>query len=713
MPNLRITQGSTIVDGDGITSTTRLGIVVGVPWALSLQGASVGSYAWVLGVALGSNDQLSSTTAPSPTGTFTKAGNYFITLNGTYTLPLNVTSTVPNVYEGPVVPSNLSPTQAPVPAQGSSIISDSTKPASLLVTDVNGLQAPISLVRSGATGSRPNGSTIGLFVGFQYYDTTLGSPIWWNGSSWVVGSITNTTTAFSNVTAARGMAAQPFSQLSNGSSILWIDSFKDYFRWNATSTSTDDGIQVINPTLNGVNPGRLIRMLVPATEWMQQLLWTVDSVAGNDENIGSAGAPIKTDAERQRRMGPAPLWNGGAYHVRWVNDVPATDPVRVVGTRARNSNIFLHGSATDGQGQSILFNGSITALTALDNSTAGATHAWHLTAGALSVSWTASSLMNHRIRMTSGVSLGAKSFAIKDLGSKQARCDEFLIKNTYTFPFNFQLNTKAPPSNGDTFVVERLTSIASFFWHIEDVDDGGLNTTFVQGCVESLALGVDSAGNVLGDFNVIVGGDDILCFDGCMCVWFGAGYGGTLFFGSTGIYGQMQPGAWQNVALSGGHYLGSVPPNLGLNAANLFLELQNNFIFQLSGGTFRVQCFCQFFDVGIFDSTASMRLQGTRVEFLGKVWGTGNAGRIAEFDPAARALFSSNAAFPISVGTTPEFGFIFAGTTRTSIPAFDVATNTYTADRTATVTHLTATIAAGGFNNSMADPVSGGALVKQ
>jgi hypothetical protein len=35
---------------------------------------------------------------------------------------------------------------------------------------------------AGATTARP---TIRLLIGQQYFDTTLGLPIWWNGSDWI------------------------------------------------------------------------------------------------------------------------------------------------------------------------------------------------------------------------------------------------------------------------------------------------------------------------------------------------------------------------------------------------------------------------------------------------------------------------------------------------------------------------------------------------
>lgn len=37
-------------------------------------------------------------------------------------------------------------------------------------------------VRSGTTGNRP--ALTSAHTGFQYYDTSVGKPIWWNGSAW-------------------------------------------------------------------------------------------------------------------------------------------------------------------------------------------------------------------------------------------------------------------------------------------------------------------------------------------------------------------------------------------------------------------------------------------------------------------------------------------------------------------------------------------------
>jgi hypothetical protein len=41
---------------------------------------------------------------------------------------------------------------------------------------------PINLVNSGTTANRPTGAK--LYIGFSYYDTTLGKQVWWNGTDW-------------------------------------------------------------------------------------------------------------------------------------------------------------------------------------------------------------------------------------------------------------------------------------------------------------------------------------------------------------------------------------------------------------------------------------------------------------------------------------------------------------------------------------------------
>lgn len=44
------------------------------------------------------------------------------------------------------------------------------------------LQTPFALQKTGTTAERP---TATLLEGQEFFDTTLGQPVWWNGSVWV------------------------------------------------------------------------------------------------------------------------------------------------------------------------------------------------------------------------------------------------------------------------------------------------------------------------------------------------------------------------------------------------------------------------------------------------------------------------------------------------------------------------------------------------
>ncbi|OIN55728.1 hypothetical protein [Arsenicibacter rosenii] len=54
--------------------------------------------------------------------------------------------------------------------------------ATVLVTSDGRRYKPVVPGRNGTTANRPG--TVGLPTGYPYYDTTLGKPIWWNGSAW-------------------------------------------------------------------------------------------------------------------------------------------------------------------------------------------------------------------------------------------------------------------------------------------------------------------------------------------------------------------------------------------------------------------------------------------------------------------------------------------------------------------------------------------------
>lgn len=45
--------------------------------------------------------------------------------------------------------------------------------------------APVGLIRYGTTAERPVLDDSDEYIGFEYFDTDLSSPVWWNGTEWV------------------------------------------------------------------------------------------------------------------------------------------------------------------------------------------------------------------------------------------------------------------------------------------------------------------------------------------------------------------------------------------------------------------------------------------------------------------------------------------------------------------------------------------------
>ncbi len=232
---------------------------------------------------------------------------------------------------------------------------------------------------------------------------------------------------------------------------------------------------------------------------MSQKSWFIDSVNGSDGQNGlTAQTAIKTDAERQRRMGSFPVWNAGAYHIRYLNDLPLSDPVILTGRRTSQTTIFLHGSTIDGHGKAILY--TVAADAVVINFNRATNIPVQVASAGLPVSWTASGLIGQRMRRTNGTAV--LTWPVKDLGAKNARCCIALDTAPFTVPFN-PATAQTALVNGDTFVVESLVKIPNFSCDIISSDDISVNTPGVNGIVvESLdvgnaALAIEQAQGVL------------------------------------------------------------------------------------------------------------------------------------------------------------------------------------------------------------------------
>jgi len=460
--------------------------------------------------------------------------------------------------------------------------------------------------------------------------------------------------------------------------------------------------------------GQVLTLRGGAPAIMRQLDWFIDPINGSDSNVGdSAGAPLRTDEQRQLRMGESPVWSEGAYHLRYLNDM-----TRVVlrGRRLPGSIIFVHGSATDGAGQSVLYSGTIDALTARSYA---ANQPWDVTSSDLPTSWTTSSLVNERMRLTSGTAMGAKSWALKDLGSKKARFAEFNSAGVFVYPFTSTGGTDVSPSSGDSFVIERLTKIPELFINVGT----GFDNSNIPGCVVFESLDV-------GETAMCGAPTDRVSFVGCKLrfpntlgsLFQSMNFSACMFYGASGtlLFPNCLAVNINGCCMGGG--AGAFNMRVLQTATSFRLMVQGaRAVFVAEAGNDLSGW--QLGQLGVFDSDLGIVCKSPQGIMLRDasantvLWGTGLSIASLDIRPGCSVLYHDGGLtratnFPIaSSGNDIRIGG------RLAVPAFDRTTKTYTADRTVSFDNLLATVAAGGFCPNVAgapelvDPNTGTAFL--
>ena len=489
--------------------------------------------------------------------------------------------------------------------------------------------------------------------------------------------------------------------LVDGTSLAWVESVKDTWRWDATSTLTADNITVANPTANGANPGRFIRELISAPEWMTQTTWVMSS-SGNDENTGlDAANALLTDEERRRRMGSnGQFLANTAYHLRYLTDGYLS---RVEGFKGTNTVIYIHASMNDGEGD-LFFSGTATTVTALNPAT---NTRLQVTSASVPVSWTASNLLLKRLRMTSGAAIGAHAWVIKDQGgaapNATAALTEMLIPaaSLNAAPFVLPAATVTNPGNGDTFVVEGLRSVPEISVELRNQPNASpIVTTVILDSLNGLVARSDNTkvyayGCQVSSQGQIISATyrdcriDALFDDGGLKSIQGGFANGGLTFVANGSLGQS---IIDHFTFQGSQFL-ILAGTSGVN-----------------GELWRMG------QIGIYDNSATIstiyakgvvRLGATPATVL---YGSGNAGAFFVFQPQGVILTAKNFLSTQTVTTTFASQFVEGdgGTLSvTALPAFDPATSLYTAPRTMTFANFDLSVAAGGFGYKINSPYSG------
>jgi hypothetical protein len=272
--------------------------------------------------------------------------------------------------------------------------------------------------------------------------------------------------------------------------MVWVQSQRCLYVYRLGTSLTPDGINVV---ATAFAPGLWVRLLDTGDQsWQTQLTWFIDPAnpAASDENTGEDAAhPLLTGAEFDRRFGNKqhPFGN---YQIYVLSDIPYGDYLRISGVFVSGASVVVHGSATPGEGQVVLYT-SVAGVTAHTVAVPAANTRPTISDPAVPTgTWTGADLLslsspaNRRVRLTSGANVGAIGFASKEPIAGTVDTSFFgIIPPNALAGTSTDLPTLITPAVNDQFVVEQLTRIYDL--RLEASEDASTQTTVY---VESIDL---------------------------------------------------------------------------------------------------------------------------------------------------------------------------------------------------------------------------------
>lgn len=524
-------------------------------------------------------------------------------------------------------------------------------------------QVPVKLGGTGLTSVGPAGSAL-LSDGKQLY----------YGSA----SILPPAASIATIVA---LTATQIAGLVTGTAI-WVDTLSDYFVWQADSTITADSITVVNPTANGVNPGRFLRDSVVSTRWLNQVDFYVDETNGNDEYDGTLAThttgfigPVKTYDEIVRRLGNV------------IRPIIA-QTIHQVGNYAGIATLVIENAAPgritiQGELPAASFTGTLSAVTNLNAGTSTPTDA--------TSTWVPATELNRIVKNTTK---STWSWIAKDLTGNKARVSPWTTVDLVNGGGSVTIGNAAIGDSVSSYVLPTL---------------GSLNIVLLTGAV-----------GTVGTSPVIINQLDLTGTSGTSRIF---GLGTQICVQNCKISGTLRSGGlvlFNNCCktAAGGTFVGNDGPTaINLNSglmANGFTVTRNSMCSILSQTLFQnaqitVGILCRLVVVdGCWCDTTNPILLGARsiLEVQATMWGTGNTG--------AGVVMQRCSTVDLGIGITPTLtganDFTFAGATQAY--AWDDASHVYTAaKRNLTWTLVQTTFGGGGFGGACIDPATGCAVV--
>lgn len=435
-----------------------------------------------------------------------------------------------------------------------------------------------------------------------------------------------------------------------------VTSVQSQYALDITSTATPDGVNIIQPR---AGPGRwMLQGGGGSAEFLTQSTWFINAITGNDNNNGAtSGTALASWAELARRWGSDPL-------LQQTTDVfietDLAEPIFVRGIlRLTGINLLrIAGTVT-----ATLHSGTITAKTDLDPAsqqpsviTDAAVGDW-ATAGP-----GATSLIGHRIRLTSGANIGAVAWLAKRDAATVAR----------TSPFGTVDPTASPPE-GDPTLIDPVATDDYAVEQPTTVQGVDLNCARVNR--STTGSGFNLVAVVLSDIEVAGTPDTRVVSSGLMLILYVRSRIGTsridggaikLTLCASSATSCNEVDTLRAVASLWDAKIGTtvncLSSRIGLNTSTL---LQGIALRVGSGSTLEGT------GVAVFDAPgAAISVEDATVASMsGLVWGTGNTGVGIDCKSGAKYVYNTK---PIITGTAGDTEVGSLGVTAyAAIPIFD------------------------------------------